>query len=166
MIDDMDTASLDQQGTEPLPFESYPQHGRSLLGQVRGDNCRHGYGLRHMKLTGQTRCAYCGMDLMGVYENWLNMALDHVVPYNVCQMWNVPREWSEDYSNRVLSCTTCNTFGNRYVPKDFQLPTTLEEFYRLRDAIFVERQRLIRKRHQQERAFFEKVRAEIEAAQV
>ena len=162
MIDDMDTTSLDQQYTEPLPFESYPQHGHSLLGSVRGNNCRHGYGLEYIKKTKQTYCAYCGLDLMGVYENWLNMALDHVVPYNVCQMWNVPREWSEDYSNRVLSCTTCNTFGNRYVPQDFQPPTTLEEFYQLRDAIFVERRRLILERHQQERAFFEKVKVEME----
>jgi hypothetical protein len=81
---------------------------------------------------------------MMAYETWLNMALDHVVPYNVCQRLNVPKEWREDYSNRVLSCTTCNTFGNRYVPKDFQPPTTLEEFYVLRDKIFIERRRLIR----------------------
>lgn len=144
--------------TESLPFENYPQHGRKLLGLVAGDNCRHGYGLTYIQKTKQTYCAYCGLDLLGVYENWLNMALDHVVPYSVCQILNVPKEWREDYSNRVLSCTTCNTFGNRYVPKDLLPPTTLEEYYNLRDAIFLERRRLILERHQQERAFFEKVR--------
>jgi len=113
---------------EPLPFESYPNKGRVLLGQVRGDNCQHGYGLEFVQLTGQTKCAYCGIDLAEVCENWLNMALDYVIPFSTCQSWKVPVEWQEDYSNRVLSCTTCNTFGNRYGPKSLSHPSTLEEF--------------------------------------
>jgi len=141
---------------EFLPFESYPGKGQVLLGTVHGDNCRHGYGLEFMRLTGQTQCAYCGLDFAEVYENWLNIALDHVVPYSTCQSWNIPAEWREDYSNRVLSCTTCNTFGNRYNPKFLNPPSTLEEFYNLRDIIFSERKRLILERHGQERAFFDK----------
>jgi 5-methylcytosine-specific restriction endonuclease McrA len=139
---------------ESLPFESYPSRGRVLLGQVRGSNCRHGYGLEFMRLTGQTRCAYCGLNLADVYENWLNMALDHVIPYSACQLWKVPAEWCEDYSNRVLSCMTCNTFGNRYSPRNLSRPSTLDEFYNLRDVIFSERKGLILERHRQERAFF------------
>jgi len=135
---------------------SYPNQGRALLGQVRGDNCRHGYGLDFMRLTGQTRCAYCGIDLAAVYENWLTMALDHVIPHSTCLAWQVPTEWREDHSNRVLSCTTCNTFGNRYSPKGLDRPPTLEEFYNLRDVVFSERKRLILDRHQHERAFFDK----------
>ncbi len=154
----------DGQLVDPLPFKSYPQHGRERIGLVHGSNCRHEYGREFIFKTKQTHCAYCGLDLMSTYENWLNMALDHVVPHNVCQTWKVPSEWSEDYSNRVLSCTTCNTFGNRYVPKDLHPPTTLEEFYDRRDKIFAERRRLIRQRHQKERTFFEKVRAELEVA--
>jgi hypothetical protein len=140
----------------PLPFNSYPNYGRKLLGQVRGDSCRHGYGLEFMRLTGQTKCAYCGIDLAETYENWLNMALDHVVPHSICQTWKVPAEWREDYSNRVLSCTTCNTFGNRYSPKTLSCPSTLEEFYNIRDAIFIERKNLILDRHRKERFFFDK----------
>lgn len=140
----------------PLPFDNYPDNGRKLLGQARGDNCRHGYGLHFIKLTRQTTCAYCGIDLTQIYENWLNMALDHVIPQSVCNAWGIPEEWREDYSNRVLCCTTCNTFGNRYTPKDFKCPTTLEEFHNLRDAIFIERKRRILERHEKERAFFEK----------
>jgi len=84
------------------------------------------------------------------------MALDHVIPYSLCKSWKVAKEWREDYSNRVLSCTSCNTFGNRYSPTNFNCPTTLEEFYTLRDRIFAERKRLILERHAQERAFFNK----------
>ncbi|MHB8114336.1 MAG: HNH endonuclease [Bellilinea sp.] len=148
--------TLDNFILEPLPFESYPDKGRKLLGHVSGDNCRHTYGLKFMRLTGLTKCAYCGISLGEAYENWLNMALDHVIPHSTCLAWQVPVEWREDYSNRVLSCTTCNTFGNRYSPQNMNPPSTLEEFYKLRDIIFIERKRQILERHCQERDFFEK----------
>jgi hypothetical protein len=51
-----------------IPFDSYPNRGRILLGRVPGGNCRHGYGLRFMQLTCQTRCTYCGLDLTASYE--------------------------------------------------------------------------------------------------
>ena len=144
------------QNPDPVPFESYPYRGRRLLGRVSGYNCRHGYGLAFMRLTKQTKCAYCGLDLAAIYENWLTIALDHVVPHSTCLDWELPEEWGEDYRNRVLCCTTCNTFGNRFVPKDFSHPSTIEEFYNLRDAIFIERRRNILNRHEEERAFFVK----------
>ncbi len=149
-------SALDNFSLEPLPFESYPDKGRKLLGRVSGDNCRHTYGLKFMRLTGLTKCAYCGISLGEAYENWLNMALDHVIPHSTCLAWQVPAEWREDYSNRVLSCTTCNTFGNRYNPQNLNPPSTLEEFYKLRDIIFIERKHQILERHRQERDFFEK----------
>ena len=43
-----------------IPFDEYPEGGRVLLGQVKGANCRHEYGLQFMQKTGQTKCAYCG----------------------------------------------------------------------------------------------------------
>lgn len=144
------------QYSDPLPFDYYPFLGRRLLGRVSGDNCRHGYGLKFMQLTRQTKCAYCGLDLVATYENWLTLALDHVVPHNVCLAWGLSEDWREDFSNRILCCTTCNTFGNRYSPTGLQRPSTLEEFYILRDAIFVERRRNIIDRHRQERTFFER----------
>jgi hypothetical protein len=143
----------DFRNPEPLPFESYPHQGMKLLGRVRGSNCRHGYGLEFMRLTGQTRCAYCGMNLVATYESWLTMALDHVVPNR--SGLSLPEEWVEDYSNRVLCCTACNTFDNRYQPKGFQRPSTLEEFFHLRDAVFVERRINILNKHKQERTFFD-----------
>ena len=138
-----------------LPFESYPNHGRQLMGRVSGVNCRYGYGLKLQQLTGQVECAYCGISLVENYEIWLTMAIDHVVPDNVCKSLGISEEWNQDYSNRVLCCTACNTFGNRYEPKNIDKPVTLEEFYQLRDRVFVERKALILERHRQEYLFFE-----------
>lgn len=138
-----------------LPFANYPDQGRKLLGPVSGGNCRYGYGLKFQRLTRQDHCAYCGLDLVSTYENWLTMALDHVIPDNVCKSMGVSEEWNQDYSNRVLCCTACNTFGNRYKPTSVKIPKTLEEFYDLRDKIFAERKALILERHKKEHLFFE-----------
>ena len=101
-----------------LPFASYPSEGRALLGRVRGANCRHEYGLRHQRLTGQECCAYCALDFTSCYENWLMMALDHVVPASVCLGASVPIEWMDDHANRVLCCAACNGFKNRWKPTE------------------------------------------------
>jgi hypothetical protein len=139
-----------------LPFEKYPGGGRVLLGRVSGANCRHEYGLEFMRRTGQTRCAYCGVDFTESYETWLTMALDHIVPVSVCKSMDVPEDWREDSSNKVLACAACNGFRNRYSPSvDAILPTTLEAFYVLRDHVFTERRKLILDSHKTERAFFE-----------
>jgi hypothetical protein len=148
-------SEVSSQNEQPLPFTSYPQHGCALLGRTSKGNCRHGYGLKFIRLTKQSRCAYCGLDLLSEYENWLNMALDHVVPRNACLEWDLPEDWCEDYSNRVLCCAACNTFRNRYTPyQDFERPVTLEQFYDLRDAIFLQRKALIKQKHTEEREFF------------
>ena len=137
-----------------MPFDSYPQRGRVLLGTIRGSNCRKGYGLKFMRITGQTNCAYCQMDLTEAYENWLQMALDHVVPRSVCLGYSLSDDWTHDASNLVLACAACNGFGNRYKPhKTTQYPTSLEAFYDLRDQIFAERSENIRTKHDSERAF-------------
>lgn len=141
----------------PEPFDSYPYGGRALLGRAGGDTARRGYGLRFMQKTGQTSCAYCGLDLVASYESWLQLALDHVVPENVCRSFELADEWTHDCSNKVLACAACNGFHNRYrQPDDAVCPRNLEEFYALRDRIFLERKALIAKRHEDERAFWER----------
>ena len=143
-------------GERTLPFESYPERGRALLGAIRGSNCRKGYGLKLMKITGQTCCAYCGMSLVEPYTNWLQMAVDHVVPQSVGRGFALSAEWIHDASNCDLSCAACNGFGNRYRPPEATLcPTTLEEFWQLRDRIFTERWAIIRDKHAEERRFFD-----------
>jgi hypothetical protein len=142
----------------PLPFDLYPHKGRQLIERSwRGSNARHDYGLVFMKVTGQTRCAYCEVSLIGSYEAWLSLVLDHVVPSSVCIAAKVPDEWCGNFSNAVLACAACNGFCNRYKPSDATLTSgTLEAFYDLRDRIFVERKKLITRRRAEERQFFEK----------
>jgi len=137
------------------PFIDYLHGGYKLIGCVSGSNCRHGYGRAFMLKTGQTKCAYCSTDFTSSYEIWLTMALDHVVPTSVCQSFNISSEWSEDCSNKVLACSACNSFRNRYnPPKSISIPHTLASFYKLRDFIFLERANLIAQRHAEEKAFF------------
>jgi 5-methylcytosine-specific restriction endonuclease McrA len=139
-----------------LPFQSYPGEGRKLLPRVKGDSCRHGYGLNHQRLTGQSCCAYCGRDFTVDYGNWLMMALDHVIPANLCEATGIPREWSDSHSNRVLLCSACNGFKNRWAPEDALVcPTTEAEFFDMRDAMFIERRQAVIKRDVEERAFFD-----------
>ena len=140
-----------------LPFETYPGGGKTLLGPTPGDNCRHGYGLVLMKKTGQTCCAYCGLDFAASYENWLQMAVDHVVPISVCGSLSISPLWYEDCTNKVLACAACNGFDNRYKqPEVDTCPTSLDEFYALRDRIFRERTARIAERHRLERDYFER----------
>ena len=138
------------------PFDDYPGAGRTLIGIVKGANCRHEYGLQFMRKTGQTKCAYCQLDFASCYKTWLTMALDHVIPASVCVKWGVPAEWREDCANKVLACAACNAFRNRYKPASGKsVPDTLEAFLALRDRVFAERKNLIIERHKDEKAFFD-----------
>ena len=141
---------------ETLPFASYPSQGRVLLGRVHGANCRHEYGLQHQRLTGQTACGYCGLDFTSRYENWLMMALDHVIPASVCHGASIPIEWIDDHANRLLCCAACNGFKNRWKPAEPLIcPTSIEAFFDTRDAIYVLRKDPILQSHKNERAFFD-----------
>jgi len=142
----------------PLLFVSYPSEGRALIARVKGNGgCRCGYGLRHQQYTGQTCCAYCGLDFTSRYENWLMMALDHVVPASVCLEASIPIEWMDDHANRVLCCSACNGFKNRWQPAEpLVCPTSLEGFFDLRDSIFVIRREHILQSQADARAFFER----------
>lgn len=138
-----------------LLFDSYPESGRILLGRAKGIVCRRGYGLDFMRKTGQVACAYCHSDFTASYEKWLTMALDHVVPVSVCLALEIPFEWREDCSNKVLSCAACNGFRNRYKPTiEVSTPLTLDDFYDLRDHIFSERSKLIAESHRADLEFF------------
>jgi hypothetical protein len=137
------------------PFDDYPKGGTELLGLTKGSNCRHGYGLTFMQRTCQTKCAYCQVDLVQSFENWLQMALDHVIPKNVCRDLCIRDDWREDCINKVLACSACNSFDNRYRLGELpQCPSSLEDFCKLRDCIFEERCKRVAIRRQKEHEFF------------
>jgi 5-methylcytosine-specific restriction endonuclease McrA len=139
-----------------MPFDAYPYGGKQLLGRRTGANARREYGLRLQRLTGQTTCAWCGVDLVADFYRWLLLSVDHVVPTSEARRLGIPLEFSEDYVNHVLACAGCNGFDNRYhgthAPRD---TWTLEESVALRDAIFLERKTRIAERRSRDQGFFE-----------
>jgi hypothetical protein len=141
----------------PLVFDQYPGGGRKSLGTARGSNCRAEYGAEFMRITGQTKCAYCGTDLTASYEVWLTMALDHVVPTSICKIMDIDRAWCDDYSNMVLACAACNGFCNRYntIPETGRIESP-GDLYDLRNRIFLDRKLKIEARHVSERKLFAK----------
>ena len=140
-----------------MPFDSYPAGGLQLLGRVEGvgRGTRRTSGPKFIQKTRQISCAYCGLNLVESFTNWLQMALDHVVPKSVCKGFSLPEEWIEDYTNRVLACGACNGFDNQYKPPcDTECPRSLEEFYKLRDRIFCDRKsRITERRNSEENDF-------------
>jgi hypothetical protein len=150
---------LNSENTMPQPFDDYPLGGRGLLGKASLDNCRHGYGLKLMRITRQTKCGYCDQSLIDSYEHWLLMSVDHVLPHSICRSCGVPELWWHDFSNLLLCCSGCNGLENRY-KKDFtnrSCPAawTLDDFYDLRDEIFLERAPKIRAARENEITFFQ-----------
>jgi hypothetical protein len=138
--------------TGDLPFPSYPQGGRTLLGKPRwGDGtARRSYGVKALEWCGY-RCAYCGLDL-STFEGWLQLSIDHVIPQQM-QAAGYPPEWVLDAINVVAACMACNGYFNRD-PVVGEVPTTLDAFCDIRDRIFSERKARILQRRETERVWF------------
>jgi hypothetical protein len=137
------------------PFDDYPKGGREPLGERTGANCRHEYGLRLQQVTGQTQCAYCGLNLVDCYEHWLLMAVDHVIPTQAGRGIGIKDEWLADWANCVLSCSACNGFRNRFrFPPGTRAPSSWREFVRLRDDCFKKRKEEAENAHKAEHNFF------------
>jgi hypothetical protein len=146
-----------------FPFDEYPEGGRKRLGPPRNsDNCRHGYCRDFQRKTKQTRCAYCGVDLTHDYYRWLLVQLDHVIPVQEGLRLGIPQGLLEDATNRVLCCSGCNGFDNRYRIEHeathdaaYWEENECHEFYQLRDRVFQERFRRIAQRRMEEMRFFD-----------
>jgi hypothetical protein len=143
------------------PFEAYPNQGCEKLGPCQGAVCRREYGLKFQHITGQTHCAYCGLDLTDDYHHWLLLSIDHVVPVAEASRLKIPAVFISDCINKVLCCLGCNGFDNRFkIPDEWDVRQdedwSLEEFVDLRDRVFEERSRRISNRRQVEIEFFEK----------
>jgi hypothetical protein len=138
------------------PFAQYPDDGISILPVRTVTNCRHGYGLTLQKLTGQSECAYCGVDLTADYYRWLLLSVDHVIPVKECARLGIIDDWSESYSNMVICCLGCNGLNNRYRVNGYEHKSTwtLKEFFQLRNVVFEERESIIKKSRLNEIAFF------------
>jgi hypothetical protein len=138
-----------------LPFERYFGGGRRLLGSPAGGDgsSRRGYGVPVFRECG-TRCAYCGYDMEGSYESWLNLSVDHVIPDGAARRLGYPREWVADTANLVTCCRACNEFLCHWKLSD-PSPATVEEFFDLRDRHFREKRQWVLQRHQSERTWYD-----------
>ena len=139
-------------------FDRYPLGGRTPLGPLRNltGACRSGYGLELQRMTGESFCAYCGVDLVGDYHRWLLLSVDHVVPAAEARRLGIDARLAEDAINLALCCAGCNGFGNRYrCSAEPRVAWTLEEFLALRDRAFAERSERIAARRAVEVALFE-----------
>jgi hypothetical protein len=63
--------------------------------------------------------------------------VDHVVPQQVVGM-GFPREWVRSAANLVACCRPCNDLFSRDSVVE-SVPSTLEGFFDLRDAIYLQR---------------------------
>ncbi|MBU1938014.1 hypothetical protein KKG05_11495 [bacterium] len=154
------------------PFDSYQRNGRDgnqPLGRLKGGNARHGYGYRlFTEFVVEPRCAYCGLNFMEPYENWLLLTVDHVIPRGLVQRngrWasleNIGQltDWIHDAANCVICCSACNGFHLNILPDDENLnnpPKNWEEFREMRDRIFLKKQHHAIRRHRQERDYWNK----------
>jgi len=136
---------------ESLPFDSYPDGGRSLLGKPKGDLARRGYGRQPLAWCGFA-CAYCGLD-MSVFEGWLQLSVDHVIPQQSVAS-GLPAGWVLDATNIVACCRSCNDLFNRDPHVD-AVPESIEAFYDLRDRLYLARRARIIERRAKERVWFE-----------
>jgi hypothetical protein len=138
------------------PFDKYPDWLKEYPKCIGGASCRYEYGLRLQRITGQTTCAYCGLDMAGDYRNWLQLSVDHVIPVNTITK-ELPewKQWVENAFNKVICCRACNEFFNQHKLKDIkQLPTSWEEFENIRDEIFLKKKEIACARHGKEYDFF------------
>jgi hypothetical protein len=107
-------------------------------------------------MTGQSVCAYCGVDLVGDYHRWLLLTVDHVVPAGESVRLGIPEDFYQDAINLVLACSGCNGFLNRYrIDTEPAKDWTLEQFVALRDTVFAHRYGLVEARREQEVRLFE-----------
>jgi hypothetical protein len=138
------------------PFDGYPEK-QSSLRPLKGEGCRRGYGADLMRTTSQRSCAYCEENLTEDYYRWLLVTTDHVVPTALCKKYDIKQR--ESMSNRVIACSGCNGFKNKYEPSEAVLTKLREgqkhswedpDFFALRTMVFEERRTQIKKRREEE----------------
>jgi len=140
-----------------LPFDRYPKDRQELLPAPNRANTRREDGPRLQRLTGQTSCAYCEVDLTTDYYRWLLTSIDHVIPLKEGKRLGIDKAWCESFSNTVICCLGCNAFDNRYaIQGEWEGEDwTLDEFFVLRDRVFAERKARILERRKDEMDFFQ-----------
>jgi HNH endonuclease len=112
-----------------------------------------GYG-RTVFTMDQYTCAYCGLRMLKEFDVFLQLSVDHVVPWSTkgCDLTLI-----EDTANLVTCCRACTDFGDRYRTA-LPVPTSEDEFWDVRDRVFRERRSLILERRDQELERYKRIR--------
>ena len=130
---------------------------RKLSGRIpwSSQSSRRGYGLPVFERSNYT-CLYCKRDLKSTYENWLNISIEHIIPHSTLKVWGADFDiWIDDLSNTGACCRACNGFLTVFKLSS-EAPKSLEEFYDLRDKVYLQKKELALRRHKVERTWFEK----------
>lgn len=64
------------------------------------------------------RCVYCGKDLLGDFESWMSMEIDHLLPQGV--------EGGANADNSVTTCNVCNRLKGNWMPDEHENMTREE----------------------------------------
>ena len=119
-----------------------------------------------MRETRQRQCAYCGLDLLDRFEDWLIWELDHVIPQSFCREKRIDMKWWDDLSNIVPACRACNGICSSYKPAVSKPPQTLDDFFALRNQVFADKKIFILEiRRQKKQTWLESVTAITQGAQ-
>ena len=81
------------------PLDRYPAFDPASLKALKNGTFRGNYGLELYQQTGQTSCAYCGLNFVDTHNHWLYMSIDHVVPKNIAKSLKIPRDYYDSIVN-------------------------------------------------------------------
>jgi 5-methylcytosine-specific restriction endonuclease McrA len=108
------------------------------------DDSLRGYGFK-IYLRDNFKCRYCGADGTKLFETWLTLSCDHLLPKGH------PNRDNSDYI--VTACNFCNTADNHYFEHAAKRGLTFDG--KTPDELVAQRLPYVEKVRQQYRAFWE-----------
>ena len=106
-----------------------------------------GYGKEVLERDGW-KCRYCGINCSTSFELYLQLSVDHVIP------WHQQNEVSVklgDMRNMVACCRACNSFENR---SSYEIPEGVP-FEQQVEAVFAQKRARILAKREEWRPFYE-----------
>lgn len=73
------------------------------------------------------RCVYCGKDMLKVFDLWLSLEVDHIIPQS--------KGGNNEPNNLVTSCNVCNKYKSSYLSKLYKSDITVLNEPKKRNAI-------------------------------
>jgi hypothetical protein len=128
--------------------EARPRKFAGLPSSSGDGTARTDYGIAVFEQCGHV-CAYCGLEMLATLETSVQLTVDHIIPVRAIRR-GYREDWIEDLVNLVTSCRSCHESGYRYRFDD-PGPTTENDFFDLRDRVFVQRKARLAVRYARKR---------------